>query len=318
MKNRALALLSGEATTVPLAEAKSLFLAYDKGSRFVSPSPRVLVCESEADPFLVGSRVAFARRVGVMVDGRAEAAPLLRGRRVRFRAFDLRKEGSPPDPGEYLAGVDAEVDLQRPEAELTLVRADRDYLAVTEPMTMVQGWSRRRPRRRPFFHPAAIFPKLSRALVNLTRCREGDLFLDPFAGTGSLSIEAQLVGARVVAVDVAEAMVRGELANMKHFGQEWLGSVRADSTSLPLTAVDAAATDLPYGRASSTHGSTPAAVLARFLPAAAVAVRPGRFLVLMHQKEVEVGTGGDFSLVEEHDLHVHKLLTRTISVLRKR
>ena len=311
-------LLSGEGTTIPQAEARALFLAYDRRSRFVSPSPRLLLTESEADPFLIGSRIAFARRVGVLVEGRSEAAPLLKGLRVRFRAFDLMKAGPPPEPEGYLAGTDAEIDLQEPEAELTLVRADKDYLAVTSPLTMLQGWSRRRPRRRAFFHPAAIFPKLSRALVNLTRCKEGDYFLDPFAGTGSLAIEAQLVGAQVVALDRAPEMATGAEANMRHFHQEWLGTIRGDSAALPLTAVDAVATDLPYGRASSTHGLDPLDVLARFLPAAAGSIRPGRMMVLMHKKEVRLNEGGDFDLVEEHDLHVHKLLTRTISVLRRR
>lgn len=311
-------LLSGEGTTIPESEAKSLFLAYDESSRFSSPSPRLLICDSEADPALVGSRIAFARRVGMLVEGRAEAAALLKGRRVRFRAFDLMGDDLQPDPADYLAGVDATIDLLDPEAELTLVRAGRDYLAVTRPMSMVQGWSRRSPRRRPFFHPAAIFPKLSRALVNMTRCREGDVFLDPFAGTGSLPLEAELVGANAVSVDQSGAMARGEVANMKHFGQEWLGTIRADSTYLPLKAVDAVATDFPYGRASSTRGRTTAEVLERSLPALAEALRPGKFMVLMHQKEVRVEAGPDYSVLEEHDLYVHKLLTRTISILRRR
>ena len=300
-----------------MAEARSLFLTYDERTKFDSPHPRLLTCDTGADPFLIGSRIAFSRRVGVLVDGRAEAAGLLRGKRVRFRAFDLRGEGPPPDPAEFLAGIDAEVDLIHPDAELTLIRASEDYLAVTSPMTMLQDWSKRRPRRRPYFHPAAIFPKLSRALVNMSRCREGDLFLDPFAGTGSLALEARIVGARVVSLDQADAMAKGGLANMKHFRQEWLGAVRADSTCLPLAAVDAVATDVPYGRASSTKGRTSAAVMGGFLAAAAVVVPPGRIVVLMHQKEVKAEGGGEFKLVEEHDLHVHKLLTRTISVLRK-
>ena len=266
----------------------------------------------------MGSRIAFARRVGVLVEGRAESAPLLKGRRVRFRSFGFGDKGDPPDPAEYLSGIDAKIDLRAPEYELTLVRADEDYLAVTSPMSMTQRWSQRRPRRRPFFHPVAIFPKLSRALVNMTRCKEGDIFVDPFAGTGSLPIEAHIVGARVVSLDRADAMVKGAVANMRHFGQEWLGVVRADSASLPLAGADAVATDVPYGRASSTGGSTPADLLGRFLSAVAGVIRPSKFLVVMHQKEVKVGGGGEFVLVEEHDLQVHKLLTRTISILRRR
>jgi 16S rRNA G966 N2-methylase RsmD len=317
LTNRALVLLSGEGTTVPAAEARSLFVAYDRGSKFRSASSRVLLVESRADPFLIGERIAFARRVGVLVDA-SGAASLLKGRRVRFRAFDLARGRSPPDPEDYLRGVDARVDLQNPQYELTLVRDTDDYLAVTSPGTMMQGWSHRRPRRRPFFHPAAIFPKLSRALVNMTGCRRGDIFLDPFAGTGSLPIEAHLVGARVAALDQAEGMARGGLANMKHFGQEWLCAMRADSAFLPLIEVDAVATDIPYGRASSTRGRKSWEILEGFLPSVAVSMRPGSRLVLMHQKEVQVEGGTEFDLLEEHDLQVHKLLTRTISILRRR
>jgi 16S rRNA G966 N2-methylase RsmD len=318
LTNRALVLLSGERTTIPQAEARALFLAYDAASKFRSPSPRLLICDSDADPFLIGSRIAYARRVGVMVEGRAEAAPLLRGKRVRFRVFDLKGEGPPADPAEYLSGVEADVDLRNPQVELTLVRAGEDYLAVTSPTTMVQGWSSRSPRRRPFFHPAAIFPKLSRAMVNMTMCLPGEVFLDPFAGTGSLPLEAHLVGARVLALDRELAMVKGALANMKHFCQDWLGAVRADSALVPVASVDAIATDVPYGRASSTHGSTSSEVLGRFLPAAASVLRPGRLLVVMHQKSVKAALGEGFTTLEEHDLHVHKLLTRTITILRRR
>ena len=318
MKNRALVYLSGEGTTIPAAEARSLFLAYDPRSRFLSPAPRLVVAESEADPYLIGSRIAFARRVGVLVEGRAEAAPLLRGRRVRFRSFDLSGGGPPPDPAEYLKGIDAEIDLRAPERELTLVRAGEEYLSVTSPGSMAQGWSRRRPRLRPFFHPAAIFPKLSRALVNMTRCRAGETFMDPFAGTGSLPLEAHMVGARVVALDQAGEMTRGEVANMKHFRQEWLGVLRGDSASLPIRLVDSVATDVPYGRASSLRGRAPGDILDLFLQAAAGAMREGSLMVLMHQKELRVRGGAALTLLEEHDLHVHKLLTRTISVLRRR
>jgi tRNA (guanine10-N2)-dimethyltransferase len=318
LKSKALVLLSGEAGTIPAAEAKSLFAAYDPASGFMSPARRVLVVESEADPFRVGGRIAFARRVGILVSGASEAAELLEGRRVRFRSFDLAGGRKPADPEEYIGGLRATIDLRSPELELTLVRGEREFLAVTSPGTMVQGWSLRRPRQRPFFHPAAIFPKLSRALVNLSRCVEGDVFLDPFAGTGSIPLEAAMVGCRVVAADVAEKMVRGALSNMHHFNQEWLGVVRADSGRLPVTEADAVATDVPYGRASSTRGHDPKEIIARALPALATVVRPGGTVVLMHQKEVAADPGRDFVLVEEHDLHVHKRLTRTISVLRRR
>jgi tRNA (guanine10-N2)-dimethyltransferase len=318
LRNRALVLLSGEVSSIPPAEAKSLFLAYDPASTFEMPHPRLLLVDSSVDPFLVGKRIAYARRVGLLVDDIAQSTALLKGHSLRFGRFDLNPGLRPVDPERYLQGIDATVDLTSPDYELSLVRTDRDYLSITAPGSMLQGWSKRRPRTRTYFHPSAIFPKLSRALVNLSQCREGESFLDPFCGTGSLPIEAHICGARVVAVDQAEKMTKGALANMQHFGQEWMGCIRADSTSPPITKVDAVATDIPYGRASSTRGRTTGEIIGKVLPALAELVRPRARVVLMHQKEVKVGVGREFVAEEEHDLHVHKRLTRTISVLRRR
>lgn len=317
MTNRSLVLLSGEGTTIPMAEAKALFLAYDEGSTFVSPEPRLVIADSETDPFLVGSRIAFARRAGVLVQDRSELPELLRGFTVRFRAFDLEGGRPPPDPERFLRGIDSRVDLRSPGRELTLVRGREDYLVITDPMGMHQGWSTRRPRRRPFFHPSAIFPKLSRALVNLSRCKAGDLFLDPFAGTGSIPLEASLVGAQVLAVDQTDKMVHGALANMNHFGQNWLGVVRADAASTPVRFADAAATDVPYGRASSTRGREAHDVVDMALGSLASILRRGGVLVLMHPKQL-AAESPDFAIIEEHELHVHKRLTRTVSVMRRR
>ena len=318
MKNRSLVLLSGEGISIPASESKALFLAADPHSTFETPEPRVLLADSEADPLAVGARVAFARRVGFLVQSRSDVSRIVTSRRIRFRCFTLGPKESEPDPAEYLRGLDATIDLVDPEYELTLVRGKGEYLAVTAPEGMMQAWSQRRPRSRPFFHPSAIFPKLSRALVNLTRCGKGDAFLEPFVGTGSIAIEASLVGAHVVAVDMADAMTRGALSNMRHFEQGWMGIVRADSARLPIRGVRAVATDIPYGRASSGHGRSPEEMLELLLPELAGAMEPGSFLVLMHPQSLLVQAKPDFAMVEEHHLHVHKLLTRTITVLRRR
>ena len=301
-----------------MAEAKALFLAYDVSSDFETPEPKVLIADSTSDPFLVGSRIAFARRIGPMLLDAAEARDILRGLRIRFRCFDLVDGMAPPDPDDYLRGIDAVVDLRNPERELTLVRGEREYLSVSAPLSMKQGWSHRRPRSRPFFHPSAIFPKLSRALVNLSRCKEGESFLDPFSGTGSLAIEASIVGAQVLALDLSEKMTRGSLANMKHFGQDWLGVMRVDSATSPITQVDAIATDIPYGRASSTRGRGTQEIIDLALISLSNALKKGSMLVLMHPQTVGVNSTPELVVEEEHDMHVHKRLTRIITVLRRR
>jgi tRNA (guanine10-N2)-dimethyltransferase len=275
-----------------------------------------MVVESKADPDVIARRVAFARRIGKMVRT-TEASALLKGKRIRLRNFDLAKKPA-LDPSRFLRGFDVQVDLEHPEAELTLVRAQADYLAITSPGEMVQSWSRRRPRVRAYFHPSAMFPKLARALVNLSRVREGQVFLDPFAGTGSLPLEGALVGARVVAIDRAEKMVAGSLANMKRFDQHWLGVLRSDVQKLPLTSVDAVATDVPYGRASSTMGAGGIGVLRESLAVLPGLLAAGSRMVVMHSKADPVDGPREIVLEEEHDLQVHKKLTRRISVLRRR
>ncbi|MBI3840850.1 MAG: RsmD family RNA methyltransferase [Thaumarchaeota archaeon] len=318
MTNRSLVLLSGERSSLPAAEAKALFLAFDPNSRFAVPEPRVMVVETEADPFMVSRRVAFSRRVGSLLESPSDASETVEGRRIRFRSFDLKSGGSQVDPRKRLAGVEAKVDLKHPDYEFTLIRGEKEYLALTAPTAMLQGWSRRRPRARPFFHPSAIFPKLSRALVNLTGCREGDLFLDPFAGTGSIPIEAAAVGARVVAFDQSAEMASGALSNMRHFRQSWEGVVRADAFLPPARGFDAVATDLPYGRVSSTRGFGADSVAERFTGALGRLMKREGRAVVMHSQANKVESRGDMLVEEEHHLYVHRLLTRTITILRRR
>jgi tRNA (guanine10-N2)-dimethyltransferase len=316
--NRSLVLLSGERTSVPEAEARALFLAYDPGSRFESPERRVLLVDSLADPFVVASRVAFSRRVGRLIEGPLDAQKEVLGRRVRLRNFDLGNGKPVLDPKSVLRGVDAMVDLKNPDYEFSLVRGEKDYVALTKPGEMSQAWSRRRPRARAFFHPSAIFPKLARALANLSRFREGEVFLDPFSGTGSLAIEAFEAGAMVIASDQVARMAEGSLANMRHFGQEWMGVIRADAFSHPVRHVDAIATDLPYGRASSTRGVDPRDIAQRTLANMPLLLKEGSRMVVMHPQTLRIEGSAEMVLEEEHNLYVHKLLTRTITVLRKR
>lgn len=316
--NRSLVLLSGEGTTIPDAEARALFLTYDPQSRFESPEKRVLLVDSHADPFRVGSRVAFSRRVGRLIERPLDAQAGVRGRRVRLRNFDLGDEKPGVDPKEVLEGLDAAVDLKNPDYEFTLVRGRRDYLALSRPSKMNQAWSRRRPRSRAFFHPSAIFPKLARALVNLSRFREGEVFLDPFSGTGSLAIEAFEAGASVIASDQVARMTLGSLANMNHLGQGWLGVIRADAFSHPVRRVDAIATDLPYGRASSTRGEEPQDIVRKTLENLPPLLGEGSRMVIMHPQTLKVDGSAEMVLEEEHHLYVHKFLTRTISILRRK
>lgn len=303
----------------------------DAEAEFEQPEEGILVATTNANPVSIGSRVAFSRRVGTFVeDGRLEGDALDQLRRGTYRVRVFGDAQGREEEREVISSiaerVEGKVSLENPDLEASVyLDGGRTFLAITNPGSMKQGWSKRRPRSRAFFHPSAIFPKLSRALVNFSGIQPGEAFLDPFCGTGSLLIEAALVGADCLGIDKARKMVRGARRNALKYAQPWLGLVRADSRSLPIREVGAVATDIPYGRASSAGGLESEEILRSLIQEAEGVLPRGKKLVVMHPKSLEVSPilreekteTACFCIEQELDIYIHRKLTRTITVLRR-
>ncbi len=99
--------------------------------------------------------------------------------------------------------------------------------------------------------PASLRPTIARALVQLTRPEDGDVFLDPMCGAGTVMIERALAGryALVQGGDIDEQAVVDTLENFgnRHKPRDvfhW------DARRLPLPdqSVDKVATNPPWGR----------------------------------------------------------------------
>jgi putative methyltransferase (TIGR01177 family) len=322
-------MLSRESTGIPEGEARSLVRDLDPEAKFDTPEEGLLVAETSADPAAVEARVAFSRRVGLLVpDGRLDGwqLSLLRRGTYRVRVFGegCDEEGEAAIISSIAERVEGRVSLENPDREVSAFvgrGGGKAYFAITTPHSMRQGWASRRPRSRAFFHPSAIFPKLSRALVNFSGVQPGETFLDPFCGTGSLLIESSIIGAEPVGTDIARKMVRGARRNALKYGQPWLGVVRADARSLPIREVAAVATDIPYGRASSAGGLDSGDILRWLVEGATRIVPRGRKMVVMHPKSLEVEPiaeeAGGLRVEQEHEIYIHRTLTRTITVLRR-
>jgi putative methyltransferase (TIGR01177 family) len=312
-------MLSRESTGIPEAEARALVSDLDPAAKFESPEGGLLIAETTVDPAAIERRVAFSRRVGLLVpdDLDDEHISLLRRGTYRVRVFG-EGDGDEAIIDSIAGKVEGRVSLDAPDREVSAYVGEggRTYLAITMPRSMMQGWATRRPRSRAFFHPSAIFPKLSRALVNLSGVQPGEAFLDPFCGTGSLLIEAAMIGAEPLGIDLARKMVRGARRNSIKYGQPWLGLVRADSRSLPVREVSAVATDIPYGRASSAGGLRSSDILRSLVEGAPEVLPRGGKLVVMHPKSLEVEAGG-LRIEQELEIYIHRTLTRTITVMRR-
>ena len=206
---------------------------------------------------------------------------------------------------------------------------DKTFLAILSPDKVMLGLvtntrergaiSRRRPRKRPFFHPSTMQPKLARCMVNLARPRLGEVLLDPFCGIGGHLIEAGLMGCRVIGVDVNRRMLRAASRNLAYFGVNPEGLLLGDARSLSFSKIDSIATDPPYGRCASTAGSTPKELLTSFLSDVRNVLKLGSFICLAAAKETgveDIGRDLGFKVVENYDIYVHRSLTRRLVVLK--
>jgi tRNA (guanine10-N2)-dimethyltransferase len=179
----------------------------------------------------------------------------------------------------------------------------------------------RTPRKKPFFHPSSLQPKLARCMVNLSRAREGHIVLDPFCGTGTILIEAGLMDIETVGIDLREDMVVGAKRNLTYYGVKNHNLIIANALKIPLKHVDRIVTDPPYGRCATTMGRTALEVFENCLNEAIDLLPPEGYICIASPKTLNIrdlGKAVGFKLVEKYSVYVHRSLTRDIAVLKRK
>jgi tRNA (guanine10-N2)-dimethyltransferase len=217
--------------------------------------------------------------------------------------------------------VGAKVNLRSPNKTLIgILTSDKIIfglrIAEVKPKTFVE----RRPRRKPFFHPSAMPAKLARCMVNLAKPRVDDLVFDPLCGTGSMLIEAALIGCRVIGLDVQQRMVRGSLRNMAFFHLNPEGLVVADAGKPPVAKVDCVVTDPPYGRSSTTLKRTTKQIVEEVLMAVNGMLTKGRHVCIAAPTTLNISSVGialGYKHLQSHFVYVHRTLTREIAVFER-
>ncbi len=188
-------------------------------------------------------------------------------------------------------------------------------------MHRAKNYEDRAPSKRPFFRSIALSVKLSRALINLARLKEGETILDPFAGTGSILLEAHHMGLKSIGVELDWKISHGCITNLKYYHVP-APLLLADSTELELQNIDGIATDPPYGRAASTHGKETFSIYRRFIEKASEWLRRRGYLVFMsptyfNENIDEALCSYGLILRDKIYMYVHGGLTRTIYVVEK-
>ncbi len=213
------------------------------------------------------------------------------------------------------------VNLNSPKTFIrTLVSGDKILVGPRISSISKNHFFELKPHKRPFFYPGSMHPKLARVMVNLTRVRQGESLLDPFCGTGGILIEAGIIGAKVIGSDFDPKMVAGTKENLTHCGINEFEVFRADVRKLKFSeAVDAVATDPPYGISASTGGEKSQDLYQQSLISMeGVLKEDGRMcMATPHYLDIDqVLPGTKFDVIEQHYIRMHKSLTRVISVLK--
>lgn len=339
---RVFLVLSGEHPTLPLAEMKAILDANKIPFKIMDEFYKLVEIDAELSAVkTVAGRGAFIDEVGreivhsgtsiPEIDDAVKSADLsshihadesfnvrvLRFGGVSKETSRVKLEGH---LGWLIGGITkAKVNLENPKHQFRgLLAGPYFHLGLIAHQRPAGYVASRRPRKRPAFHPSTMTPKLARGMVNLSGAVEGTTFLDPFCGVGGILLEASLLGCHVIGVDALRRMVRGSRRNLKHFQMRPLGLIRGDARNVPITNVEAIATDPPYGTGASTLRSTTRNILQDFLPEAYSILARSRRLVVASP----VGTGtpniaesSGFKIMDRHEVYVHRRLTREILVL---
>ena len=176
----------------------------------------------------------------------------------------------------------------------------------------------REPKKKLKFHPAMLKPKLARLLVNLTGAKKE--LLDPFCGTGSILIEAGVLGLKPTGSDIERKMIWFSKLNTQHF------KVKAELKQLDATqlekefeknSVEAIACDPPYGRSSTLAGKKIQELYKNFLSSANVILKKEGRLVMIRPHYLKLQIKSQWKKLGEFDWYVHGGLTRKILILEK-
>ena len=338
-------LLSGEHPTLPFSELKSIFEAEGQIYSVLEELTQVLRVEANVDSVKSVEFRSAMTRVCCLELFSCEAVLMeilekmrsasLEGLIKHGESFAVRvrriRSATPSIVG---------VELERKLGKLVLDKVERTRVNLTAPGKTFFGiltdrrfvlglkivelspkpFVERRPRKRPFFHPTAMPAKLARCMVNLAQPKKDDLLLDPFSGTGSILVEAWLIGCYVVGFDVQPHMMKGSLQNLSYYGVKPEGIAIADARNLPVARVDCVVTDPPYGRSATTLGWSTQQIVDDFLSNIGDRLPKGRKICMASPKSTRIGNIGKelgFKHVESHFVFVHRSLTREIAVFER-
>jgi len=243
--------LSKEHPTIPYAEVKACLDAYDINYEEIYHNGIFVISVKEKVNWeKISERIAMSYSinevVGFSIEEMLGNIEIGESFKVEGGNFELRKKIGK----EILEKTGKMVDLENPDTVIKIFDEGRIYFCREIAGIDRSSFEKRRAFQRPFSHPTTMHPRLARALVNLTGIKEKETLADPFCGGGGILIEAGLIGAKIVGVDIKKNLVEGCKKNLDYYGIKNYKLYNGDMNKVDFGKVDAVATDFPYGRSS--------------------------------------------------------------------
>ncbi|MBI5253254.1 MAG: methyltransferase domain-containing protein [Euryarchaeota archaeon] len=328
--------LSGEHSTLPKAEVLAALESIGAEFRVLQDFKQVLVLETDKINAL-HKRVALSHAVcklfgycdadvNEIIKLTEESGIKVRGsfavrvKRIENLSRKISTMELEKNIGKIIKG---KAELKAPENLIYGVLTDKFVLGKLLHKIDRSQYEKRKPHQRPYFRPGVMLPRNCRAVVNLTRVKAGQKFLDPFCGTGGFLIEAGLIGAKVYGCDIESEAVEGCEKNLRWCGIKNYKLEVSDARALKhkyKNFFDAIATDPPYGISASTKGLELGELYKSSIASFYEILKPGKCACVISPSKValdKIAQNAGFEVVEKHLERIHRSLIRKILVIRK-
>jgi tRNA (guanine10-N2)-dimethyltransferase len=237
------------------------------------------------------------------------------GIELKNYAIRIRKQGSWSEREiikKLAKGINGSVTLENPENVVRVYAGEELHIGLEIYDFSLEGFEERRSKNLPVSYPITMHPRLVRFMINLARVKEGAKILDPFCGTGSILLEAGLMGMDIYGSDIDEKMINASRINLEKFGIK--AKLEVKDVGEISENYDAVVTDPPYGRSSSSKGEKIYELYERAFEKFSE-IAPKVVIALPDERAIKIGEEY-FNLVEVYPYRVHKSLTRYFSYFR--
>jgi len=325
--------LSGEHPDLPIWEAEAL-ISCSGEAKLIDRDYNLAVFSSDAKAKDFKDRIALSHFLNehlASIDHSEltsffEKLEISRGKSVAVRVKITEPQKGKYDPvsiakeiGAVLSERGIGIDLENPDVRYRVIVGENAHVGKELAEIDRTQYEKRKNRLLPFSSPISIHPRLARTLINLTASSDDCKILDPFCGTGTLLIEAAMMGMDVFGSDISEKMVAGSGSNLAKLGlKAKIKQLDVGDISKFGIKFDAIVTDPPYGRSSSTNKESIQGLYSRAIECFAKNLVDGGRLGIIVPDLKALDFREEFRVVKQTAFRAHRSLVRNFMILEKR